>query len=105
MTDFRHQDAVFKAEIVVVLDFARQEQIRPACHCLRCQERPRTTTQGHLLNQPSGETGMLHASHLKLDGTATAWTRGVPTTVEPDADGFVNFYLAPGEGVFVTVAP
>ncbi|MBR4104569.1 MAG: hypothetical protein IKK39_10970 [Thermoguttaceae bacterium] len=58
-----------------------------------------------LVNMADFEANRGATVRLKLDGTATAWTRGVPTTVEPDADGFANFYLAPGEGVFVTVAP
>ena len=58
-----------------------------------------------LVNMADWEANRGATVRLKLDGTATAWTRGVPTTVEPDADGFANFYLAPGEGVFVTVAP
>ncbi|MBR5244379.1 MAG: S-layer homology domain-containing protein [Thermoguttaceae bacterium] len=58
-----------------------------------------------LVNMADWEANRGATVRLKIDGTATAWTRGVPETVEPDADGFANFYLAPGEGVFVTVAP
>lgn len=58
-----------------------------------------------LVNMVDFEANRGATVRVKLDGTATAWTRGVPETVEPDADGFANFYLAPGEGVFVTVAP
>lgn len=58
-----------------------------------------------LVNMTDWEANRGATARLKLDGTATAWIRGVPTTVEPNADGFANFYLAPGEGVFVTVAP
>ena len=58
-----------------------------------------------LVNMADFEANRGATVRLKIDGTATAWTRGVPETVEPDADGFSCFYLAPGEGVFVTVAP
>ncbi len=71
--------------------------------CFERKEGPGTAFT--LVNMADWEANRGATVRLKLDGTATAWTRGVPTTVEPDADGFANFYLAPGEGVFVTVAP
>ncbi len=41
---------------------------------------------------------------MKLDASeAIAWYRGVPTTVQPNNEGFYDFYLATGEGVFVTL--
>lgn len=71
--------------------------------CFERKDEPGTAFT--LVNMADWEANRGATVRLKLDGIATAWTRGVPTTVEPDADGFANFYLAPGEGVFVTVAP
>ena len=43
-------------------------------------------------------------ARIKLDGSkAIAWYRGVPQEVLPDDDGFFQFHLASGEGVFVTI--
>ena len=57
-----------------------------------------------LVNMTELEDARGTSVRMKLDGnSATAWYRGTPQLVEPDDDGWFDFYLASGEGVFVEI--
>ena len=57
-----------------------------------------------LVNMTELEEARGTSVRMKLAGaSATAWYRGAPQVVEPDADGWFVFHLASGEGVFVEI--
>ena len=57
-----------------------------------------------LVNMAEFEDGLGTTATIKLSGKkVTAYYRGLPEVVVPDANGLYRFHLACGEGVFITV--
>lgn len=58
-----------------------------------------------LVNMVNFQDGHGTTVRMKLDAPndVVVWQRGVPMEVKPSADGWFEFYLGTGEGVFVTL--
>ena len=71
--------------------------------CFECKANPKEKAFT-LVNMTELEDAVGTTVRLKLDAKeVVSWYRGVPSQVKPNDEGWYEFYLGTGEGVFVTL--